>query len=126
MSEVNILRNTRSKLANSRNYCTGLSEEVYLLADYMSLHANLDFTPTNMFIHLLLALDDFRSNKCTFPGAEHTELSCNIIKYRRRIISEAMMFSLIVDAISDEEFSNEFRKILKVMHHWEIPNKVSK
>ena len=37
-----------------------------------------------------------------------------------------MMFSLIVDAISDEEFSNEFRNISKVMHHWEIPNKVSK
>lgn len=125
MAEVK-MSNVKEKLSRSREVCPGLSDEVYALADYMSKSANDELNPEGMSMCLFLCLDDIKKGRNGFACAESEELPEFLIKHKAQVLSQAVYIPQIIDAIADEDFANEFRKICKEVLHFDPPRRDEK
>lgn len=118
---MSLLYDVRMKLANARTTCPNMCEEIYLLADYMSTITNDKLVPIGMAVCLTVAISDL---KCitSYCGSisEIPELPEYLVKNKHQIIEKAVMFPHIIDKIADENFSKEFRDILKNVYKWDI------
>lgn len=118
MSEK-LMHNAWEKLSSSRRECPGLSEEVYALADYISLMVSDTVFPKSMLIFLLLSMEDIRTGKNIFR--ELYDIPEYVIKHKSHIIAKAVYFPQIIDAIADEEFAKEFRSLCKEVLKFDPP-----
>lgn len=120
------MNNVKEKLSKSREMCPGLSEEVYALADYMSKSANDELIPVGMAMCLVLCIDDIKKGRNGFAFAESNELPEYLIKHKTQVLAQAVYIPQIIDAIADEDFANEFRKICKEQLHFDPPRRDEK
>lgn len=120
------MNNVREKLSKSRESCPGLSEEVYALTDYMADVANNSLEPYGMLMLLVLSMEDIRGGKNGFAVAESKEIPEYLKKHKAQVLAQAVYVPQIIDAIADEDFANEFRKICKASLNFDPPKRVEK
>lgn len=125
MTEITMY-NVREKLSKSREMCPGLSEEVYALTDYMADNANDSLVPLGLAMLLVVSLDDIRRGEKFFSAEESKELPEYLSKHKAQVLAQAVYVPQIIDAISDEDFANEFREICKEMLNFDPPKRDGK
>lgn len=107
-----VMNNVKEKLSKSRELCEGMSERVYLLADYMSEIASDTITPSELATCLSTAIKDTYQDR--WRGKVKNE---NLIWYLsiipQKIRNQAVNIPQLIDEIADTEFSEEFRTICK-------------
>lgn len=107
MAKVKLL-NVDQKFKNVRNDIPGLSEDLYLLTDYISSVVNYTSVPSGLVICLLTVIDDINKGRNGLFGSEFPE----ILKERKeQVLQQVVYIPQIVDEIADKEFASEFRKI---------------
>lgn len=117
------LSNVNEKLSKSRELANGLSEEVYALADYMSNVANDTLSPMGMAMCLELALDDIENGRNGFEDTEG-DFPSYLIERKNQVLTQAVFFPQIIDAIADEDFATDFRAICKDFLNFDPPKRV--
>lgn len=60
------MNNEREKLSKCRELCAGMSEDVYVLTDYLSTVANDSLVPVGMAMMFALALNDIENGRDRF------------------------------------------------------------
>lgn len=120
------MNNVREKLSRSREMCPGLSKEVYALTDYMASVANDKLLPQGMLSCLVLSMIDIRREINGFSCEESNEFPEYLSKHKLQILAQAVYFPQVIDAIADEDFANEFRKICKELLQFDPPKREEK
>lgn len=106
--------NVKKKLSQSKEKCPGLNEEVYILADYISKVISDECEPLDMLVCLVLSLADVRRGRSGFASNGYKKMPKRIENRKAQILAQAVFFPQIVDAVLDENFATEFRKLCKV------------
>ena len=118
-----LLIDVKQKLATVRRTCPGMSDELYLLTDYMSLVANDELTPSGVGLLMILVRDDIEKGRNGFrPNEPLPEI---IQKNRRQILTQFQFIPQVIDVIANEEFANEFRKECKEILNIDPPRRVN-
>lgn len=125
MTEIK-MSNVREKLSKSRETCPGLSEELYALTDYMSKVANDELVPHGMVILLVLSMEDIKKGRNGFARAESKEIPEYLTNNKTQVLAQAVYIPQVIDAIADEEFAIEFRKICKEVLQFDPPKREEK
>ena len=120
------MSNVREKLSKSREMCPGLSEEVYALTDYMAKVANDTLTPHGILMLLVVSMEDIRRGENGFACAESKEIPEYLTKHKVQVLSQAVYVPQVIDAIADEDFANEFRKLCKATMNYDPPKRDGK
>ena len=116
------LDNVKEKLANARKLCPGMSEEVYALTNYMSKVTSDTVDPYGMALCLMCVLSDVERERCGY--AVHAKLPKYYIENKSLILSQAPYVLQVIDAIADEEFANEVRRLCKNVLKFDPPKRV--
>ena len=125
MTEIK-MSNVREKLSKSREACPGLGEEVYALTDYMSKVANDELVPHGMVILLVLSMEDIKKGRNSFARAESKEIPEYLTNNKTQVLAQAVYVPQVIDAIADEDFAIEFRKICKHVLQFDPPKRDQK
>lgn len=118
-----ILEGVKKKFAEARTSCPGMSDDVYLLTDYISEVANDTLVPAGLALCLALVSDDLQKGRNGFQ--ECKPLPEYISKRREQAMAQIAYIPQIVDAIADEEFAKEFREIFKEIFGYNPPKRVN-
>ena len=78
------MNEVREKLSKSRELCEGMSERVYLLADYMSEIAPDTISPLGLAVCLARAVRDISQERRWMKVAKKEELRYQLL-FKRRI-----------------------------------------
>jgi hypothetical protein len=81
------MKNARKRFLDARNLCPGMSDDMYLLTDYMGKVVNDTVVPEQLVICLILAADDIKNEICSFGIEEFEEFPQNLIE-RKNFISD--------------------------------------
>ena len=108
------MSNVREKMANVRNLCKGMSEELYAFADYISEVANDTLAAQGLVLCYFLAMDDIEKGRNGFAAAKSTKLPRYLVENKAQVLGQAVYFPQIVDELADETFAEEFRDICKM------------
>lgn len=124
----NILTDLRGKLSQSRDWCPGLSEDVYALTDYMSMVSDHDpravSEPHDTFMTFFLCLEDVKKGHSGFACLQEDALPEYLRTHSRQVLAEAKYVPQVIDAIADESFATEFRMYCKDLLGFDPPRKV--
>ena len=118
------MNNVREKMANARNLCKGMSEEIYAFTDYISEVANDTLAPQGLVLCYFLAMDDIEKGRNGFAAAKSTKLPSYLVQHKNMVLSQAVYFPQIVDELADEAFAEEFRDICKMTLGIDPPKRV--
>lgn len=117
-----IMNNIKEKLANSRELCPGMSKDFYLLTDYMSDVCNDTLVPMGIMVMLIGIRDDLAKGRNGFmTGSKFPD---ELAKRKEFVKDEIKWIPQLVDAISDEDFAEEFRKEWKEIFGFVPPKRV--
>lgn len=121
-----VMNNVREKLSKCRELCAGMSEDVYVLTDYLSTVANDSLVPFGMATMFALALNDIENGRNGFACTDSEELPKKLIERKDQVLAQAVYFPQIIDEIAtDEEFAEEFRSICKQIMGFNPPKRVT-
>lgn len=123
MEEKNILNGVKQKFAEAREKCPGMSDDVYALTDYISSVANDSLVPSGLSMCLALIMDDLQKGRNGFRQNEPLPKYLN--NRREQIITQMVYIPQVVDAIADEKFAEEFRKICNDAFGFNPPKRVN-
>ena len=122
--EERTLSNVKQKFAEAREKCPGMSDDIYALTDYISLVANDNLVPQGLAVCLVCIMDDLQKGRNGFsPNNEPLPEYLNIRK--DQIIAQMVYIPQVVDAIADEQFAEDFRKICKEIFNIDTPKRVN-
>lgn len=116
-----ILKDVKQKLANARELCPGMSNDMYLLTDYMSKHTNDTIVPMGVLVMVTCVMDDLEKGRNGFGGEFPEEVNVR----KKFILNEIWYFPQVIDAIADEEFANQVRAEWKNLFGSEPPKKIN-
>lgn len=119
MNEKIILSDVKQKFATAREKCPGMSDDVYALTDYISVVASDKLTPLGLSMCLDLISYDLQKCKNGF-----TKLPKNLVDRRAQVLIQMAYIPQVVDAIADEKFALEFRKICSDTLGFNSPKRV--
>ena len=119
MDEKIILSDVKQKFATAREKCPGMSDDVYALTDYISVVASDKLTPLGLSMCLDLISYDLQKCKNGF-----TKLPKNLVDRRAQVLIQMAYIPQVVDAIADEKFALEFRKICSDTLGFNSPKRV--
>lgn len=100
------LTNVREKLANARKLCPGMSNDFYILTDYMAANSNDELVPMGIVILSVCVRNDLERGRNGFGRSFPKELA----NRRTFVKDEIQWIPQLIDAISDEEFAEELRQ----------------
>ena len=123
MEEKNILNGAKQKFADAREKCPGMSDDVYAITDYISLVANDSLVPSGLSLCLALIMDDLQKGRNGFKNS--APLPDYLNNRREQIIAQMVYIPQVVDAIADEEFAEEFRKVCSAVFGFNPPKRVN-
>ncbi len=122
MEEKILLSNAKQKFASAKTMCPGMSDDVYALTDYISLVVQDDVVPKGLALCMVLIQDDLQKNRNGFRSNE--PLPEYLSNHRNQAIAQMAYIPQVVDAIADEEFAEEFRKICSEFFGFNTPKRV--
>ncbi len=108
MSKELIIKDFKSKLKDAREFCPGMSDEIYEICNYMSNIANDTVKPETIALLIVCILDDISKKKSGFPKAT---LPDYLIVHGNQCIAQMQYFPQVIDEIANEEFAESFREI---------------
>lgn len=123
MKEENLLNNAKQKFANARTMCPGMSDDAYALTDYISLVVQDNVVPQGLALCMTLIQDDLQKNRNGFRSNE--PLPEYLSNNRNKVIAQMVYIPQVVDAIADEKFADEFRKICSEFLGFNTPKRVA-
>ena len=115
------MTNVRGKFASARKCCPGMSEDMYLLTDYMSENVNDELYPQGLMISLVCIRDDLERGRNGVGGAFPEAVNAR----RQFILNQMGWIPQVVDAIADEDFAKEFRAAWKEVYGTEPPKRLN-
>lgn len=96
-----------------REFCIDMPEELYILVEYMCKSSVGEFNKTNDLLNcLILALNDIRFCRCSFEE-RHLQVPIELVNNEKVILNNLELFPLLVDAVSNESYSNRFRNLFE-------------
>ncbi len=114
------LTDVKQKFANARRLCPGMPEEMYALTDYIASVTNDTVTPEGLNLCLIIVSDDIQKERSGFGG----EFPDYLKKHKIEVTDQIANFPQVVDALGNEEFAQEYRKVFKSLFNFEPPKKV--
>ena len=123
MEEKNVLNGVKQKFAEAREKCPGMSDDVYALTDYISSVANDSLVPSGLSLCLALIMDDLQKGRNGFRQNEPLPEYLN--NRKEQIITQMVYIPQVVDAVADEKFAEEFRKICNDVFGFNPPKRVN-
>lgn len=119
-----VLSNAADKFKNARELCPGMSEETYVLTDYIGKYiGNNDVYPEGIMIHLLCVQDDLKQGKCGFV---QTDAVPEIFITRRDLLLAQLCYIVqVIDAIAEEDFADAVRNECEGAFGWKVPKQVT-
>lgn len=121
MNEL-LMKDVRKKFASARELCPGMSEEVYAIADYISLIANDSLASTGIMVTLIGIMDDLDKKRCGF--GHKTEFPEYLATHAAQVKAQLPYILQVLDTIADEAFSDEVRAQCQEVFHWNIAKRV--
>lgn len=119
-----ILKDARSKFQKARELCPGMSEEVYILTDYISEHDSHDeVIPEGMVVLFALVQDDLHRGRCGFAGSDGSVPEAFLTR-TNQLKAQFCYVLQVVDAIADEEFADAVREGCQQAFGWSVPKQI--
>ena len=103
--------NLKEKLKNVRTTCPGLSEDLYIITDYMSKVINTPTTVNGLAITLVGIMDDINNGKCGF--SKKVIIPKEFILRKNQVLAQLPNVIQVIDEICEEQFANNFRSICR-------------
>lgn len=104
------LKNAKEKFANARELCPGMSEEMYIVTDYLATVVKDTLVPENLVMTVLDILDSIDKGKTSYKAKVFPEL---FIKDVRTTTIRMLALPKYIDEVADEEFATKYRKVSK-------------
>ena len=103
--------------------CPGLSEPIYEFAKYIGEHISTgELLPEAFALTAALSLCDVQQGRCSF-NIGSSKFPQYLIDHQTEVLLQAHLVLQIIDAVTDEEFAAEARKICKETMKWDPPKK---
>ncbi len=99
----------KEKLKNVRTTCPGMSEDLYVITDYMSKVVNTPTTVKAFAITMVGLMDDINNGKCGFT--KKVEIPKEFILRKNQVLAQLPNVIQVIDEICEEQFANNFRSI---------------
>ena len=123
MAKEIIMNNVREKLSKARETCVGMSEEVYIVTDYMSTVVSNTLSPHGMAMCLVIVNDDVLIGKCGISSSQDKQFSLYLQDQKNLILSQIPYVLQVIDEIAEPEFADEVRVNCKKMLNWDPPKR---
>lgn len=120
MAEI-IMQGVKRRFSKARELCVGMSEEIYVLTDYISVVTNDSLVPKGLVTCFACVLDDIEKGRCGF--ANKTEIPEIFIKRKELVKAQFPYLVQVVDVIADEDFAEEFRILCKAFLGFNPPKR---
>lgn len=118
-----IAKSASSKFKNARKACPGMSDEVYILADYIAKYiSNADLNPSGMLMTLVCVQDDLQRGRCGFAGGD--KVPEEFISRRDALTAQFCYILQVIDAIFEADFADAVRNECKEAFGWNAPKQV--
>lgn len=114
------MNNVGEKLSEARKTCVGMSEEMYLLTDYMSTVVNDTLEPMGLAVSLACVMDDILLERNGYGGGYLEKVK----KHKDAVMAQIPYFPQVIDEIAEPEFAEEFRAICKEVMDINPPKRV--
>ena len=105
------------KLENARSLCPGLREETYILAEYMSRFIEGCIDPSFLLCWLIMCLNDIKYGNVDKRFEKKDFIEKNVDS----VLQNAQYIVQIVDKITSEKFSKEFRNLCLIQLNFDPP-----
>lgn len=103
----------KAKLEEIREFCIDMPEELYILMEYICQISFSDFSKTNDLLNcLILALKDIKFCRCSFEE-RYLQVPAELVNNEIEILNNLEKFPLLVDSVSNEIYSNQFRNVFE-------------
>ena len=123
MTEKVILNNVKEKLSKIREYCVGMSEDVYAITDHMSDIAEETFTPEGLACCLLVAKENIKSQRNGL-SPDGVAMSRYLRENKSRVLKSIIYIPQVIDEIAEPEFAEEFRRICEKEYGFNPPKRI--
>lgn len=120
-AKENLLNGIKQKFAEVRTTCPGMPEDVYYLTDYISEVANDSLVPLGLVNTFALAIEDVQKGTSEFR--QDHQLPENLRNHRGEVLTHLDYVPQIVDEIADENFSEEFRYLCRLLFSIDPPKR---
>ena len=114
------ITNLKASFADSRNLLKGMSEDFYLLADYISENINDELNAGGIVMTSIGLMDDLEKGRNGFGG----EFPEKIAERKGIIIQELQWIPQFVDIIANKEFADQVREMWQQVFGYEPPKKM--
>ena len=122
MTERLIMNNVKEKLSKIREYCVGMSEDVYAITDHMADIAEESFTPEGLVSCLLAAKENIK-NQRNGLSPEGIAMSRYLRDNKYRVLKSIIYIPQVIDEIAESEFAEEFRRICNEEYGFNPPKR---
>ena len=106
-----------------RTKCPGLAEPVYEFAKYIGEHISKGkLLPKAFCLTAALSIGDIQQGRCGFCIGDSV-FPRYLAEHKEEVLLQSPFVLQIIDALTDEEFSTETRRICKETMGWDPPKK---
>ena len=119
---ADIMVGVKRRFSKARELCVGMSDEIYVLTDYISVVVNDSVSPIGLVTCFGCVLDDIEKGRCGF--ANKTEIPEIFIKRKELVKAQFPYLVQVVDEIADEDFAEEFRILCKALLRYDPPKRI--
>lgn len=115
------LKDAKEKFANARELCPGMSEEMYVVTDYLATVVKNTVIPEKLILTILDILADIDKGKTSYKEKPFPEL---FIKNTKTATIRMLALPKYIDEIADEEFAKRYRKVSKEIFNLAPPKSI--